>query len=384
MRTKILALGFVFLFPLFLWTQPYEITEVDIFSLGKLSNSEEITVYGISIKNTLKEALEKFSKIESDLEHRGENAPYLLIVSPGFTIRSIDKRTIDSISLRNEFKDNLKGETSKYFDLATLEEFKGYITKSFGRSDYKQSDHIAGIWDKEIFYYLNGFIFERLFVGAGSEPTILLELTSKENIILKATKNGAEKAGEIKEDKVGKMPLSKTGFRQTLWGMSKEQVRKIEASELINEDKLNGALKGLDIIVYKNNIAGLECGIAYYFAENQLTRARYLFIESHTNKNLYISDYKTIKNQLTQKYEMPTRDDTIWSDDLYKGDSSEYGMAVSVGHLQYVAEWDLPETYIQLLLRGDNYKITNWVEYSGKAFKEFEKKVLERAKKDIW
>lgn len=177
---------------------------------------------------------------------------------------------------------------------------------------------------------------------------------------------------------------SKKNFRMTHWGMSKEQVKKVESSEFIKEQKGLRVVKGLILLIYKDNIAGLDCFIAYYFAENKLTRGRYLFKKKHSNKNLYISDFNNVKKQLTNKYGKPKYDNLIWINDLYKDDPSRYGMAVSKGDLKYVAKWDLQETEIISSLSGDNYKITFQTEYLGKALKEFEKKVLEKAKKDIW
>ena len=107
-------------------------------------------------------------------------------------------------------------------------------------------------------------------------------------------------------------------------------------------------------------------------------------MEKHSNKTLYISDFKDINNQLSKKYGKPKKDEIIWLDDLYKDDPSDYGLAISIGHVRYLAEWDLSESEIQSVLQGDNYEINFWVEYKGKAFKELEEKVIEKAKKDIW
>lgn len=377
MKIKALFLGLFFLFPIFLWTQPYEITEVDIFSLGKLPLSEEVTVYGISIKNSIKEALEKFNKNEGDIEKSGEY--YFLKGSPeGLVIRSTDKRNIQTIMLHPDFKMNLKGKTSQYYDLKTDEEFKSYVTECFGNPDYISQDDFGFATS---LYYLKGFTFSRL---GTTGIHCIIGLMSKEDIILEAKNHRAKKLEEIKEEETKEIPLSKTGFRQTLWGMNKEQVKKVESSKFFKEDKLNGAMKGLDSLLYQDNIGGLDALFCYYFAENQLTRARYLFIESHTNKNLYISDFEMVKSQLSQKYGKPYTDNIIWLNNLYKDDPDEYGLAISVGHLQYVAEWSLDETYIQLLLKGDNYKIIFWAEYTGKAFEKLEKRVIKKAKKVIW
>lgn len=177
---------------------------------------------------------------------------------------------------------------------------------------------------------------------------------------------------------------SKTHFRDATWGMSPEQVGKIEKSKSFQ--KLHSKSTGLDIVGYKGQAGAFKCFIAYYFAENQLVEGRYSFIEKHTNRNLYISDFKNIKDSLIEKYGKATKDNVVWRNDLYKDDPSDWGMAVSVGHLNFEATWKLPETKIHLLLKGDNYKITHILDYMSEIpkYKELMKKAIEKAKKGIW
>jgi hypothetical protein len=187
----------------------------------------------------------------------------------------------------------------------------------------------------------------------------------------------------ISAQKIQKLEVKKY-FRETTWAMSKDEVKKAESSEFIKEEKGSGAVIGLELLVYKDNIIGLDCFIAYFFAENKLVKGRYFIVEKHTNKSLYISDFVTIKNQLINKYGKPKKDDVSWLNDLYKDDPSDYGMAVSVGHLNYLTEWHLPITEIQLVLTGDNYKINLWVDYIAKAYKDLMNETIEKAKKGIW
>ena len=387
MRTKILILGMTFIclfnFALAQLNENKKIEnkiELNIFNLEKIPNSEEIFINGISLKSSIQEILRKFKKTDTDFEHRGDDAPFILTIMPGIIIRTYDKKTIDSILLRYDGKDGFNGKTFEFFNLKTAEKLLLFLGYNFSEPDFIYHD--TGIFETVKLYYLNGFIFNWMDLN----HTIItsIELTNKINVEKKSKESNAKTPEEIKKEEKGEIPLSKTGFRQTLWGMAKEQVRKTELSKFIKEDKLNGEMKGLDMIIYQDNINGLDCMIVYYFAKNKLTRARYLFIESHSSKNLYISDFNKIKEQLTKKYSLPIRDEKMWLDDLYKGDIYNYGMAISIGHLRYIAEWDIEEAYIQLLLTGDNYKISHWVEYTGKAFKEFEKKVIEKAKKIIW
>jgi len=185
---------------------------------------------------------------------------------------------------------------------------------------------------------------------------------------------------EIQEEAFGETEVQgKTNFRATRWGMTIEEVKKIEG-EPIQKSKT----EGLDIIGYQGKISGMDCLVGYIFAGNKLTRAKYVFAEEHSNKNLYINDFNEIKKILTDKYGEPKDDNVHWLDDLYKDDYSDWGMAISVGDLRYFTTWDLPETSITSFLVGDNYEISLGVEYVGKGFEELEEKAKKKAEKDIW
>jgi hypothetical protein len=192
MKKVILFIAILFLICLISWSQPYEITEIDIFSLEILPNSKEITVYGISFKNSFKEALEKFGKNEEDISKKRE---YYFIdgLPKGMVIRSVDKNNINAIFLHEDFKINLKGKTSKYYDLKTDEEFQAYVTECFGSPDYIYKDS----WGFGThFYYLKGFEFYRI-----GKITFTIGLMSEEDIISKARESGAKKLEKIKEIK---------------------------------------------------------------------------------------------------------------------------------------------------------------------------------------
>jgi hypothetical protein len=181
---------------------------------------------------------------------------------------------------------------------------------------------------------------------------------------------------------VGQTP--NTNFRQASWGMSMGQIIKAEGKQPVDKQKSNSS--GLDIISYKGQAGNLECLYAYYFAEDKLVQGRYIFITDHSNNNLYIEDFNTVKNSLTEKYGKPSADQTIWNNDLYKSDRGEWGMAVSIGHLIFQTKWTLDDTEIILQLRGDNYHITHTVQYEStiKEHIELMKRAEEKAKSGIW
>ncbi len=160
-----------------------------------------------------------------------------------------------------------------------------------------------------------------------------------------------------------------TNYRMAKWRMTQEEIKKTETEEFVQKQKSKET--GLDILAYKCQAGGIDCLIAYYFAENQLVEGRYIFMGQHSNRNLYIDDYKEIKKGISEKYGKP------------KDDPSEWGMTIAVGHLTFESIWELPDTKINLQLQGDNYKISLAQDYKSriKAHEELVKKQQRKPKK---
>jgi hypothetical protein len=152
----------------------------------------------------------------------------------------------------------------------------------------------------------------------------------------------------------------KNYFRDTRWGMSKNQVFELEGRPTHHEKSY-----GLETIKYRKKAIGLDCSIEFIFAGNKLIRAKYIFLKEHKHKNQYISDYKKIKDWLTEKHGMAQGSNVTWRNDLYKEDYSNWGLAVSLGHLEYGSLWKNQEVEIFLTLSGENNKLSLKAEYKG-------------------
>jgi len=153
---------------------------------------------------------------------------------------------------------------------------------------------------------------------------------------------------------------SANDFRGVSWGATPSQVKKSEKLKIYAEDTKS--------IAYKTTMANIKFYILYVFHEGRLVAAMYSNGESHTNKNDYISDFEKIKELLQKKYGVPSQEEQFWSNDLYKDEPSEWGMAVSVGHMKYIASWDDDNrTSVGTTLRGDNFKISHVILYQEKA-----------------
>lgn len=160
------------------------------------------------------------------------------------------------------------------------------------------------------------------------------------------------------------------GFRNNSWGDSLVLVKSKEEYDLIQEEP--------GFLVYKGRLAGMDMLLGYFFTQNKLSTGKYLVSEDHSNKNDYIIDYEKLKNLLIQKYGKPKEDEKFWKNDLYQDDYSQWGFAISLGHLIYYSTFQNEMTEIILMLSGENYKIDLRIE-----FKSVELKGLEEKSKEI-
>lgn len=149
-------------------------------------------------------------------------------------------------------------------------------------------------------------------------------------------------------------------FRKADWGMSLKDVKASEKEKVHSQEDT--------YVIYKTSVAGLDTMFAYYFTESgKFYRAMYIFTESHTNKNKFINDYDSIVKLLTEKYGAPKTSESYWNNDLYQGDYSKKGFAVSLGHHSRHDIWDIGTATIYASLTGDNYEISHQVIYESEA-----------------
>ena len=151
-------------------------------------------------------------------------------------------------------------------------------------------------------------------------------------------------------------------FRVAHWGDSKESIVEKEGKSDLSPDA--------KLYMFSDNVAGFPCMVGYIFEDNQLVMARYLFKEEHTNKNDYIYDFNKLVNLLSKKYGEPDWNSPEWKNRLYQDDPSDYGFAVSLGHLVYSAGWLKDKTEISVFLTGENYDITFILQYVSTKYKQ--------------
>jgi len=144
----------------------------------------------------------------------------------------------------------------------------------------------------------------------------------------------------------------KPDFRKAFWGMSQEEVKKLESEKPIDENS--------ERLTYKDNLFGIDCSVAYLFVKDKFYKGIYVFSEPmnvHSREMDYLNDYDNIKSKLKEKYGKPKNNRTTWKHNLYKDEPADWGIAVSIGHLVKWCDWDKPGVIIRLLLFGENHKI---------------------------
>jgi hypothetical protein len=161
---------------------------------------------------------------------------------------------------------------------------------------------------------------------------------------------------------------SKEHFRKAHWGMTQEKVIRLEGNPAARENPGE-----FYVMRYWDSIKDMNCWIDYIFKDDKLAKARYIFLVKHDYKSQYFGDYKKAKDFLTEVHGQSPLTNINWLNPTYKEDYSNWGLAVSLGHLEYSAIWDTPETEIVLRLFGENNEVKLVAEYTGKLQDEKEK-----------
>ncbi len=172
-------------------------------------------------------------------------------------------------------------------------------------------------------------------------------------------------------------------FRNTTWGMTRNQIRQAEDAKLISHAESENEL------VYETELAGLNCILTYYFVDNQLSGASYklrdeaknpflFFTLASIDKSLFWKTYREIRSVLLRKYGKPI------------GERNHGHLRRKKNTVQYLrdirderhateVQWGSEATEIYLWLYGEHYELTTTIEYISKEhkhrFEELERKI---------
>lgn len=166
-------------------------------------------------------------------------------------------------------------------------------------------------------------------------------------------------------------------FRKTRWGMSKEEVKASEHRDVYDVYREETS-EGIEVLIYEDNLLGNECLLGYIFADDQLTRTKYIFTHDHSNHMGFIYDYEDLKEALTKKYGIPTKDKTFWNGEEDSDNSHPRdGHDLFMGRLSYGSSWKTETTGIWLYLTGQDYDIQLILEYFSKNLSYLEEDFLQ-------
>ena len=131
-------------------------------------------------------------------------------------------------------------------------------------------------------------------------------------------------------------------FRGTTFGMSMKQVAAAEGTPPVRVDD---AL--LQYMIHHND--DYYADIIYMFENNLLYSIFVTLVKSnpHTDSNLYIDDFNGLDLDMKARFGEPFMDSVYsWSNDLFEGIPSCYGIALESGHLDIMSSWDFDECLI--------------------------------------
>jgi hypothetical protein len=144
-------------------------------------------------------------------------------------------------------------------------------------------------------------------------------------------------------------------LRYTKWGMTPEEV--------LAAEKIEPVEKNDQMIKYKTQIIGNNVELLYLFAQNKLIGASYKLDENYLNSDRFIQNYDRFKKALTKKYGQPDKDTMHWKKRTFKHNRRKWGLAMSLGHLEYLAFWETPQTTIGCSLKEKQYSVLCSIEY---------------------
>ena len=139
-------------------------------------------------------------------------------------------------------------------------------------------------------------------------------------------------------------------FRHTRWGMTQSDV-------ISSEEKMDPVERTENIITYKTQISNKNVLLNYLFAQDKLVGAFYKLDDNYLNSDHFIQTYLQFKRILTEKYGLPSEEFTNWLNDTYRNNRKKWGLAMSLGHIEYATFWKTQNTTIECSLREENYNI---------------------------
>ncbi len=162
-------------------------------------------------------------------------------------------------------------------------------------------------------------------------------------------------------------------LRYTRWGMTQDEVIK-------SEEKMDPVEVAENMIKYKTQIMRSSVELHYVFVDNKLVGAIYNLEDNYLNSDRFRNTYTKFKTALIKKYGQPVEERTDWINDTYKNFRKKWGLALSLGHVEYASSWRTLETTIECNLREENYYVICLIEYWSIEYSQLLKEIKKEEK----
>lgn len=342
----------VVLLGLSLTAQVVKVEETDLLTVGRRLKTTDIMIEGITVDTPMPEVLKILEKKEShykDLIGGG----FKLTVSPDWEIWTNDKQYVDRIMIRSSYK-GLQGKTKELLNLKDPTMFRKLLFDTYGKADKFQDSSLTGAFKVTTHKY---FYIEGLAIDYSLSPGSKGGATWS-TISVYSQKQYAEETKDVGPPPwVAYEPTETDGpaFRKAKWGMTQQEVIKSEGTQ--------PEFRKDHMLMFKDTLLNFPVYAVYLFDNGKFYAGKYGFTQKHTNKSDFIDDFEKVKAVLIKKYGMPKDDYKFWKNKLYKDDPAQWGLAVSLGHVEVSASWETVKAKMLLQLTGDNYQILFILQY---------------------
>lgn len=155
-------------------------------------------------------------------------------------------------------------------------------------------------------------------------------------------------------------------FRNVGWGMTEEEVIKVEELSL---EKIDSGEKDITQLVGKTKIDDFDCNLYYWFVKGKLAEACYSFWRKAQDPNMFVSDFQKIDKLLIAKYGSPA-----FHDEFFRFEDK--GLSIFSGNGRMITKWNIANKgFVLHTLRGIDNDILHLIIYSNYHWQDILEKV---------
>jgi len=152
-------------------------------------------------------------------------------------------------------------------------------------------------------------------------------------------------------------PVAAEVFAGAKWGDSKGHLRRLCPAT----KRVKGAP---DALSWNTEIAGVPATAVFEFGDEGLAGVRVEFTAYHADKSLYVADYRAVASELGEVLGAPLAEEAVWTDDLYRDHSDQWGIALAAGMVVFGRSWSSDVAHVAHSIRGRQLDVIHVLQYS--------------------